>query len=328
MAHPAILGIGIGVLWIYWVYMLALVYFDNEAYAIATAAFVALIPNSAYTAGVVSNDALIALLFTWAMVPILQFFKTEELSLRHAASLGLLIGLAILAKAQGLMLLPVFLLAALAVCRRRRYANVKQVLSAVGITLGTVALVSGWWFVRCWALYGTPMPHSLYSPVLPHGVIDFLVVPESAPGLVWLCSSSLYTYFWTPFWLIWKYVTWGYYFWPIFGLSVAALVGLVLRIRRGGVDRGSLYLLAFTAFLTWAMWLHYTLAVDRQANLQGRLMLPIAATIGIVFVLGFDGWLRSARAKRAGTISGVALMLAGNAAVIACIIAFYASGGR
>jgi uncharacterized membrane protein len=39
-----ILGIGIGVIWIYFVYRLAREFFESEAYALATAGFVAFIP--------------------------------------------------------------------------------------------------------------------------------------------------------------------------------------------------------------------------------------------------------------------------------------------
>jgi len=322
-----ILGISIGVFWVYWVYRLALEYFHDDAYALATAAFVALIPNAAYTAGVLNNDLMIALLFTWAMVPILRYFRTERLSRHEAAGLGLIMGLAILAKAQGLILLPVFLVTSLAVCRRRGYANAGQVLAAAGIAVGVTALVSGWWFARCWMLYGTVMPQSLYNPILPDGMISLVLAPEPGARLIWMSCSAVFGYFWTPFWLVWKYLAWRYYFWPIFALTGAVLVGGVLRLRRGGLDRPSLWLLVFTALMTWAMWLRHVLAVDKMANLQGRLFLSVAAIIGIVFVIGIDGWLPSARAKRVGVVVGLALMLIANAAVIACDIAFYAAGG-
>ncbi len=321
-----ILGIGIGVFWIYWVYGLALEYFGRRSYALATAGFVALIPNAAYTAGVVNNDVLIALLFTWAMVPILRLFRTQELTARDAGRLGFVMGLAILTKAQGLLLVPVLLIAAVAVCRRSGYANLTQIARVVGVALGTALLVSGWWFVRCRMLYGTFMPHSLYSPVLPHGMIDLLMVPESAFGLVWLCSCNLYSYFWTPFWLVWKYVTWGYYFWPIFALNLVLLAGLVPQFRRSPGDRRSLWLLIFTVFATWATWLDYALTVDRMSNLQGRWLMPVAGAIGIILMLGADGWLKSPRAKKIGLVAGAAVMLVANAAVIACIVAYYASG--
>jgi hypothetical protein len=270
---------------------------------------------------------LIALLFTWAMVPILRFFKSESLSNRDAAALGAITGLAILAKAQGLILVGVFAIAALAVCRRRDYANARGVLRAAAIVLGVAVIVSGWWFARCWIVYKTPMPHSLYDPVLPDGMISLLLTPSLGARMIWLCTTTIIGYFWTPFWLVEEYVVWRFYFWPIAAVSAVVLIGLVRRLRRGGADARSLGLLVFAALLTYAMWLRYALAVDRMANLQGRLFLPVAAIVGIIFVLGTDGWLAGARAKRIGVIFWLIAMLAANAAVIACEAAFYASGG-
>lgn len=322
-----ILSIGIGVFWIYRVYRLAREYFGSEAYALATAAFVALIPNAAYTGGVVNNEMLIALLFTWAMVPILRYFRTEILTPRDAAGLGLLVGLAVLSKAQGLILPAVLFVVCLAICRRHGYANTRRVLASAGITLGVAVLVSGWWFARCWLLYGTVMPHSLFSPVMPYGLASMVTIPLLALHTILLCSRNLYGYFWTPYWLLWKYVPWWHYFWPLLGLTAAVLVGFVMRLVRDGKDRASLWLLLFTTFLTWVLWVRYAMVVDSMANLQGRLFLSVAAIIGIVFVIGIDGWLPSARAKRAGVFVGIALMLIANAGVLACIVAFYAGGG-
>ncbi len=323
-----LLGIAIGVLWIYWVYRLAREFFENEAYALAAAAFVALIPNAPYTAGVVNNDILIALLFTWAMVPIVRLFKTGKLPNREAATLGLLLGLAMLAKAQGLVLVAVLVVAAFAVCRRRQYRKIGGVLRSTGIAVAVAVVVSGWWYARCWVLYGTPMPHSLYDPVLRGGLTEMLVYPLASLKLLWFAFASLYTYFWTPFGVVWKYVgEWNYYFWPIAGLNAAVLIGVVPKARRGGVDWRSLGLLVFAGALSYAMWLRYSLTVDNMAKLQGRLFLPVAAVVGILFVLGIDGWLASAKAKRAGIIVASILMLAANAAVLWCDYAFFAGGG-
>jgi len=322
-----LLNIGIGALWIYWVYRLAREFFENDSYALATAAFVALVPIAPYTAGVLNNDNLIALLFTWAMAPIVRLFKAEKLPTRDAAIMGLAMGLAMLAKAQGLILAAVLVVATSAVWRRRQYGRIDGMVRAVGIALGVAAIVSGWWYVRCWIVYGTPMPHSLHEPLLPHGMGSLLAYPLLGLNAIWYSSSTTYGYFWTPFWLVWKYMSWAYYFWPIVGLNAAVLLGLVPRLRRGGVDTKTLWLLVFTGALTYAMWLRYTLVVDKMANLQGRLFLPVAAIVGILFVLGVDGWLTSEKAKRVGVVAWLILLLAANAAVLACDHVFYAGGG-
>ena len=321
-----LLGIGIGVIWIYWVYRLAHEHFQNTAYALATAAFVALIPNAAYTAGVLNNEILIALLFTWALAIMTRYFKAESLSRRDAATLGVVIGLAALSKAQGLILSPVFLIISIAVCRRRQYANYKSVLTSLGIVLATAIIVGGWWFVRCWIVHGSVMPRSLYHPVLPHGLASALAEPALTLYTIFLATRDAYGYFWTPFWLLWKYVTGWAYFWPVLGITAAAIAGLIVRAIRRNLDR-NLWVLLFTALTVWVSWVRYVLVVDSMANLQGRLFMCVAGVIGIAFVTGFDTLLPTQRAKKIAVAVGIIIMILGNITVIGCELAFYASGG-
>lgn len=323
-----LLNIPLGAAWIYFVYRLAREFFGSEPYALATTAFVALIPNAAYTAGVVNNETLISLLFTWAMVPILVYFKTGKITTRNAIFLGLLIGLAILTKAQGLILIAMFLIASLAVCRRVNYSNYRRVLASTAIVLGTTAVVGGWWYLRCYLMLGEMIPHSIYAPILPIGMIGLINAPDIAARVLWLSSGQLYGNFWIPFWLVQSFVEWKEYFYPLMGFSAFTLIGLIFRLRRDkNIDRRSLFFLFFTAFLVYLSWFRYVISVDQLANLQGRLLLSIAAVIGILAISSFDGWLKSARAKKAGIISGITLMLLANIAVIICTITFYAQGG-
>ena len=320
-------NIPIGMLWIWSVYLLAREFFGKNGHAFATAAFVALIPTSAYTAGVINNENLISLVFTWAMIPILAYFKSGAMAPRSAAFTGLVVGLAILSKAQGLVLIPLFALAALAVSRRSGYANYRQVLATFAIVVGAAATVSGWWFARCWIVYGTLMPHSLYNPAIPGGLIALAVSPALAAELVFRMTEGLYGYFWVPFWLVWPFVgSLRPIVYSIGALNLVVLAGLVARIRRhNGVDRSSLAFVLAAPAIIYVLWLRYILVVDAMANLQGRLFLSVAAVVGMVWILGFDGLLKSNRAKRAGLVVGLVVMLAANVAVIACAVALYAS---
>lgn len=321
-----LLNILMGVAWILSVYALSLEFFNKEKHALAAAAFVALVPTSAYISGVINNEVLISFLFTWAMLPILAYFKSGRISNRSAVFLGLLAGLAMLTKAQGMVLVPVFLLASLAVCRRENYANGRQVLISTLLVLGIAGLVSGWWFARCWTQYGTIMPQSLHNPVLAGGLRDIAVAP------VWLllkvCSVSsklFYGYFFVPFWLVQPFVnTWNTYFYPLLALSVFVFIGVLLRFRRDcPTDWRSVAFLALIPVSIYLAWLRYILVVDSLANLQGRLLCCGAGVIGILAVLGMEGWLRSARTRRYGLIISLALMLFANIGVIGCAVALY-----
>jgi len=321
-----LLTITFGVLWVVGVYWLSKDYFRGEGYGLATAAFAAMIPTAPYVSGVVNNEMLISALFTWSLIPMLAYFRNGTLPGKSAAWLGALIGLAMLAKAQGLALAPLFLLAAIAVCRRQGYSNWKDVLRVSATVLGVAALVGGWWFVRCWYAYGTPMPHSLYRPVLSVGLVGLLYEPAQSLKLTISTTSLLYGYFWTPFWLVDPFVVFMRYLGWLLVPTAAAAVGLLIRLRRNGnLDRGGLAFLLSAPLLIYVLWLRYTLVVDMGANLQGRLLLSTAGPIGIGWILGYDGLLRSAAAKRTGIIVGLAMMLAANAAVIACAVALYRS---
>lgn len=321
-----LLNIPIGAAWVYLIYVLSSEFFRKKAYALAVAAFVALIPSSAYMSGVVNNDVLISLFFTWALIPMVTYFKSGAISPRSAAFMGLIIGLAVLTKAQGLILIPMLLIASLAVCHRARYSNWRATARSSGIVISISGLVFGWWFARCWYLYGTMMPHSLYKPMLPGGAILLLSYPGEGIGLIRTATEFLYGYFWLPYWLVQPFVGWSAYLRPVLILTALGLIGLLMRLRRDGdLDRRTLTLLLFPLIATYLLWLRYVISVDVGANMQGRLLLPVASVMGILAVLGFDGWLRSARMKIAGLVVGMAAMVVLNLWVIRCVLAFYSA---
>ncbi len=320
-----LLNIPIGALWVYLVYRLARDYFRPEGYGLGAAAFAALIPTASYISGVINNEMLISALFTWSLIPMLAYFRSGKMPPKAAAGLGSLIGLAILAKAQGMALVPLFLLAAVVVVRRQGYANWKDVLKTTALVLGVGAVVSGWWFVWCVLTYGTPMPHSLYNPMTENGLIDLLFSPVWGLKLVLITGAALYGYFWTPFWLVWKYLGFVPYISVLAALTLAALIGFIIRLRRNGdLDRKGLAYLIAAPVLVYVLWLRYVVEVDPGANLQGRLLLSTTGPIAIAWVLGFDGLLKPRRAKKVGAWVGLGLMLIANLAVIGCTIAFYA----
>ena len=319
-----LLNIPLGMIWICLVYKLAHAFFRDNSYALVTTAFVVLIPTAPYMAGVINNENLISPLFTWSLLPMLNFFRSGKLTPKQAIFSGLFIGLSMLTKAQGLILLPLFLIASFAVCRRNRYTNLLDVLRTDMLVIGTTAFVSGWWFVRSWFVHGTLMPHSFYRPMFEFDLVSLLFLPFGGLNLIAGCTGGLYGYFWTPFWLLWPFISFRVYFYLLSAITLPVLVGLAIRLwRNGNIDRRSLAFLTTAPILTWALLIIYILKVDSGANLQGRLFLSSAGVIGILWVLGFDGLLKSEKVKRIGTIVGLGLMLLANFAVIGCAIALY-----
>ncbi|MDH7601487.1 MAG: DUF2142 domain-containing protein [Armatimonadota bacterium] len=319
-------NIPIGAAGIWMVYLLAKEYFAGEGYALTCAAFVAGIPTASYMAGVINNENLITVLFTWAMIPLLRYFKTGEMSRRESAKVGVLIGLALLTKAQSFVLIFLMLVAAAASLVRRGPASWKDAFGTITLSLGTAAMVSGWWFARNIAIYGTPTPHSLYNPVVPGGILALAAAPALGAELLYRLTMALYGYFWVPFWIVWPFVgSLRQVVYPIALVNIVVLGGLFARFRRGNsFDLAALGFLLLAPLMIYVLWLQYILTVDQMANLQGRLFLSTAAIAGIVWIIGLDGLLKSAMAKLCGIVAGCIVLIGSNAAVIYCALRLYA----
>lgn len=320
-------NIPLGLVWIWLVYVLALEYFGRKWQAIATAGFVAGIPTASYMAGVINNENLITLLFTWALIPILRYFRGSEMSDKDACLMGVLIGLSILTKAQGMVLLFMLVLAAAGSMLRSRGLARRDSARVFLLSLGSAILVCGWWFVRNKLVHGTAVPQSLYNPVVPGGLMALASAPSLGAELIYRISLALYGYFWTPFWIVWPFVgSLRQVVYPIAAVNAVVLAGAIARIRRlERVDLESLVFLLIAPVMIYILWLQYILTVDQMANLQGRLFLSVAGVFGILWVIGFEGLLRSRRARLIGAVVMACILLAGNAGVIWCACRLYCS---
>lgn len=303
-----LLTAAMGAVWIYAVYMLVKEWSGKEGFALTVTGFIALLPGAAYMAGVINNDILVSALITGGMVWVLRLYKRGELSTREAVALGVVSGLAISAKAQGLVLLPMIIIAALSAKQRNGGTFI-----CAGIAVGLALVISVPWFVRCYAVYGTIMPHSIYKPMIQGGVLTLVIQPLGAVMLAWECAKGLWGYFWMPYWLMRSYIPWKIYSDALVVLSAVFLAGALLRIRREpAVDRKSLLFLLLVPVGVFALWFHYVLNVDSMANSQGRLMLPGAAAVGILGILGLEGWIRNERIRRAVIAAAAVLLFALN----------------
>jgi 4-amino-4-deoxy-L-arabinose transferase-like glycosyltransferase len=148
----------------------------SEEAALLAAALVAFNPQFTFMGGVVNNDNLVNCLVAMAVALTLYGLR-HGFTWRRALVLGLVCGLAALAKLGGLaalafagMGLLVNVKLQIANCRlqivdRRRHWAL--VISHASLVIGVVLLVAGWWFVRNWVLHGEPtgatMMHAIYG---------------------------------------------------------------------------------------------------------------------------------------------------------------------
>lgn len=252
---------------------------------LAAAAFVAFMPQVLFLSNVVSNDMLAAAtgaLTLWLLARLVRRGPT----MRRALLLGAVFGLGALTKSSVLALaVPLALglvwrgLPGRGLSGRHTFV---QVLYA-GFWLGTAAFaVAGWWYVRAWWLYGSPLglDTHCYAPWA------FCGDPprQGGIGAAW---REVYYSFWAAFgWGNIKFPGWVYGLWTVWLLF--PLVGLGhLAARRRSLTAttqllGVLLLASIVVeALALAGWMRQVTAP------HGRLLFPALAAVPVLLVAGW-----------------------------------------
>ncbi len=269
---------------------------DQPAVLLGATALTAFNPMFIFVNASVNNDALTILL---GCLNLLMFLRLARDGLRgplpvwRYGLVGLTMGLFLLTKLSGLaglILLPILL--GWVGYRRQSW---RPVLLGLSVIVGVAAIVSGWWFVRNWLLYGDPT-----------GLNVFIEIQGTRGGFPvlrdWLEESV--TFRWT--------------YWGLFGgvnvmapllvyrffdvLSMVGLAGFAIWTVRSGELRHlwmglrrpqsalgtSLWWIAagwagilFVSVLRWT-WISY--------SFQGRLMFPGIAGISALLMIGLHEW--------------------------------------
>jgi tetratricopeptide (TPR) repeat protein len=116
----------------------------------------AFLPMHLYLAHYVTNEILAAALATLALYLCLRLLRSETPRASQFAWLGLAMGAAMLAKATGILLLPIVIAAIagkLAVTRAPAAISLRN----VGLLLAVCLAVCGWHYARIWLRFGTPL---------------------------------------------------------------------------------------------------------------------------------------------------------------------------
>ena len=315
--------------WIYFLYRLSREFLGGRRYsAVLSAACVGLLPSAVYIGGVVNNDMLGCLLFTAALWLIFKSVRRGEINWRSAVEMGVVMGLAVLTKAQGIFLLPVVAVAALVIGRRKGWSQSGPTLANGAAALLAAMLVSSPWFIRNWHVYGSPMIQSLYNPWTSS---LYGLGLEGWTAAVNLVTGELFKYFWTPFWLVKYSVDDGLYAGSLLAVCLVIAAGAVAHLllhrksRTGDLtSRADAWgLLALPVLLIYIFLFRHTLVVDRGALQQGRLLLPAAGLLGVSTVAGLGSFFRRPSIRTALGILLVIALLAANIAVLRSIVEFY-----
>ena len=234
--------------------------------------WIAFNPMFLFIANSVNNDNLVTLLATLSLYT-LSRWPASQPSLRWPVGLGFVVGLAILAKVSGLILVPVVVVALLT----RSSSTWRQRMVSAGALGAVVALVCGWWFLRNHHFYGEWTASQLQTRMLGNGraVADPWALLREWDGFI----KSYWGVF-GAFNVI--YPDWVYR--VFFGVSAAAVVMtgwqlVTRRLRAGWLPLVLLFFsvlnLAGVAYWTSTLW-----------GSQGRLLFPSIGAHALWWVMG------------------------------------------
>lgn len=305
--------IGAGIVWL--TYRIGRkVFTDQPALAVSGAALIAFNPQFIYLSGSINNDIVAGLCGAAVLLVCVRLVR-EGPSVRTDVTMGILYGVALLAKFHLLVLLALIELAyVLAVWQKRDGSTARLSASTelgevspkseIGkvwrallrgnlIVLGLAALISGWWFWRNWVLYGEPTGFQRVTELW--GVRNPL---ES-----WGMLIQELPYAWSSLW-----GRFGYGQVPLPGgvyqvlawLAVAGLVGLLLMIGRllrqriqsgvrdsqSAIRNSQLLLLLVDVLLFIAVLFGYILV--SPAGAMGRFLFPALSAFALLLVLGLS----------------------------------------
>ncbi len=201
---------------------------DDPGRALLATGLVAFLPQFAFLHGAVSNDAAITFFAAAAIWQLLRL-RLESPTTGRYLLLGLTIGLAMLSKAAGLLLLAyavgVLGLLAWVQADARRWAETAK---AALLILGPALLVGGWLLWRNWSLYGDVTAANQFIAIA-GGVRPYsLRQVWNDMDRVWLSLFGLFG------WMNLQAPTWIYLVWNAIVVAAVAggVWGLVRALRR------------------------------------------------------------------------------------------------
>jgi len=156
-------------------------FLKDRVFAAGAAALVAFNPQFLFIASSVSNDSAVSALCTLALWLMLRLVKRGAsmtnsqitnrhwpLAIGHWSLLGLVLGLALLAKASALALLPLAALTIFVAGRLKRLSEWTLFRQSL-IVFGIVALTAGWWYTLNWRLHGDPLGVRIHREIVGPG---------------------------------------------------------------------------------------------------------------------------------------------------------------
>jgi len=258
------------------------IYPETRSFALAAAALTAVTPQTLFMSGLVSNDmaaAATGALTLWFLATLVRRGPSGWLGL----ALGAAYGLAILSKTSSLVLIVPISVAFAWLWWQRVHPSRSLIRAIVGSAIAAL-IVGGWWYIRSWILYGTPLGLSAHYQA-PWSVAS--VGQRIKPAAAW---REVFDSFWAAFgWGNIKYPWWVY---ALLGVLVlVAVAGLVAAARRwwrsDREERTRPVLLSLLAMTVLCLALALEIWMRQVTAPHGRLLFPALAAITVLLVAGW-----------------------------------------
>src|SRR5581483_9847124 len=302
-------SIPFGVVTVLVAYLLARTLFPTDTFlAVTVPAVVALQPQVSYEAAMVNNDALATALYSLVLYALVLTVRNGG-TMRRAATLGALAGVALLAKGTAIAALVLIPVALWAGTRRLRPSG--SLVAQIAMSYGVVLLLVGpwWWFMA--RTYGDPLGlHGMAAtqPDLTRTDATFLQLLFSGRFLVDRWNES-----------------WGQFGWRLIHVSPALVALLALAaagcvaglvaatLRPTAIAAADRWRIAAVAVLAAACALSYCGMVQFGVGFvltQARYVFPVVDALALLLMLGLRTWIplhRRAVAQAAVVLAAIAV---------------------
>lgn len=271
-------SLAMGALAVLFTYLLALEIFSERKFlAASAAAFVAFVPQFLFVSSAVSNDSTIVALAAAALWLIVRRTTEAQRRTTEVILLGVVCGLAALAKVSGLGL---FVLAALVLLWRMWEAKFSRA-SVLNFELFTFTflLVAGWWYARNFVLYGELTGTQMMTQIF--GARQTPLTPAE----LWVQLNEVWETFWVGFG--WGNIRANPAVYSTIGVFILlSLIGWLITIRNSQFkiqNSKCAILLAWITIMLGALlnWMQTTQAP------HGRLFFPALPAIAVLLAIGF-----------------------------------------
>ena len=272
----------LGTLWA--IYRLGRITFpDRPGIALGMMGLVAFTPQFLFLSASINNDNLVILIASWVLVLLASWLSTPGLpGWLQVGTLGVLLGLAALAKLSGVLLWP--LAAGTMAWLAWRSRDLRWLILAGLTVLGLALALSGWWFLRNQILYGDLTGTAVHLQVMGG--------PRRRLPSRWSTILAEFKGLRYSFWALFGWfnvLAPDPFYWILDGLAILGLAGFAVYLVRSlprspRPTREIVVLLAAWLGLVAVALLRWTVLASAS---QGRLLYPALSAIALILVVGW-----------------------------------------